>query len=158
MTSSSNNYSKLELQLGQALVATAAPEEMEYFDEIAAAPKPSGKKRDHTLGFGLPAGEVGTISAAILVLCKPILAFIWDNACDAAGQLIKDASDQARTALEKRLGEWFTRHFKKPKPVTIPPDKLEEFIGTLKSNAASLNLDEDAFARLTAALRTSLQQ
>jgi hypothetical protein len=100
---------------------------------------------------------VGTISAALLVLCKPILAFIWDNAKDAAGQLIKDATDQARHALEKRLGDWFTRHFKKPSPVSVPSEKVDELIAKLKSDAASLNLDENASLRLITALRTGLQ-
>ncbi|UPK37901.1 hypothetical protein IVB18_11700 [Bradyrhizobium sp. 186] len=118
MANSSADYSVLELQLGQALVEAVAPEEMEFFDAIAAAPKPSGKKRDHALGFGVPTGEdLGSISAALLVLCKPLLTFLWENAKDASGLLIKDLSEQARLALEKHLGEWFVRRFKKPDPL-----------------------------------------
>lgn len=155
---SSTARSELELQLGQALLVTIAPEEEEYFDAIAAAPKSPTKKRDHALGFGIPDGELGTVSAAILVLCKPILAFIWDNARDVAGQFIKDATDQARVGLEKRLGEWFTHHMKKPGPVTISPEKVEELIGSLKKDATALKLDDDEFSRLATALRTSLQK
>jgi len=159
MSPSSTNYSVLELQLGQALVAVVAPEEIEFFDAIATGPKQSGKKRDHTLGFGIPSGEdVGTISAALLVLCKPILTFIWDHAKDAAGLLIKDLTEQGRLALEEHLGEWFSRRFKKPAPVTIPAEKMDELIAKLKNDAASLDFDEATLLRLTSTLRDGLLQ
>jgi hypothetical protein len=158
MANSSADYSALELQLGQALVEAVAPEEMEFFDAIAAAPKPSGKKRDHALGFGVPTGEdLGSISAALLVLCKPLLTFLWENAKDASGLLIKDLSEQARLALEKHLGEWFVRRFKRPRPVTISSDKVDELVAKLRNDAASLNLDEAALSRLTSTLRDGLQ-
>jgi len=160
MTSpSSQAYSILELQLGQALVATVAPEEIEFFDAIAAAPQQRSKKRDHELGFGVPAGEdIATISATLLVLCKPILNFIWDNAKDATGQLIKNITEQARQVLEKRLGDWFTSRFQKPTPVTIPPEKLDELIAKLESDAKTLGLDETTLSRLTTTLRSGFQR
>ncbi|MDA9414075.1 hypothetical protein XH81_04240 [Bradyrhizobium sp. CCBAU 25360] len=158
-TSSSHVYSALELQLGKALAATVAPEEIDFFDAIAAAPQQSGKRRDHELGFGVPSGDdLATISAALLVLCKPILNFIWANAKDATGQLIKSATEQARLALEKRLGDWFASRFKKPSPITIAPEKLEELIAKLTVDAKSLDLDEAALLRLTTTLRDGFRR
>jgi hypothetical protein len=158
MNASSSQYAELEIQLGRALTETVAPDEVQFFDDIVAASTAPAKKRDHTLGFGIPADDMATISAGILVLCKPILAFVWSNACDAAGQLFKDATDQVRIAFEKRLSDWFKLKFDKPSPVVVPAEKLDAFLETLKKDAGSIGLDQNASDKLIETLRDSLKQ
>jgi hypothetical protein len=156
---SRSSYSELELDFAEALTASLAPEEVPYFkDLVVASDKPPKTRGDHELGFGVPAVDAGTVTAAMLVLCKPILEFIWDNAKDVAGQLVKDASDQARLQFELALKSWIKRHFNKPAPLEISPDKLETLSETLNSEAKSIGLDEDTTARLIATLKAGLQK
>jgi hypothetical protein len=145
-------HSDLEVQLGRTLTAQIAPDELPYFDEVVAAmAAPPAKRRDNPLGFGV--GDIGSVSAVLLVLCKPILDFIWENAKDSAGQLIKDAGSAARVAFENKLTQWMGRKLQKPAPITLPPEKLEHFIDSIKRESMAIGLDQAASSRLTAALR-----
>lgn len=156
---SRQNYTDLELSLGRTLTETVAPDKSPFFDDIVAVSTAPVKKRgDHELGFGISADDVGTVSAVLLVLSKPILTFIWENARDVAGQLIKDATDQVRLAFERRLSDWIKHRFHKPSPITVPPEKLDAFIETIKKDAGSAGLDQSATDRLVSALREGMQR
>jgi hypothetical protein len=157
MTDTSEQFTALEIQLGQALVDSVSPDEAPYFDDIvAAASSPSKKRRDNALGFGVPVGDIGAISAAILVLCKPILSFIWEYACEAAGQMMKDLTEQTRLTLEKRISDWIRKKFQKPSPIEVPPEKLEAFLESIKEQSLLLGLDNDKSVRLINMLRGCL--
>lgn len=146
-------YSDLELTLGRALTEALSPEEAPYFDDIVAvASKPKRKPGDHELGFGIPTEDLPTLSAALLVLCKPILEFIWENARDAAGKLVKDATDAVRSEFERRLFEWIKRKLRKPSPISAPPERLQAFIEAMKKDAAEAGLDQDTTDRMIATL------
>ena len=158
MTSSFPNApNQLQRDLGRALTASVAPEEVPYFDEIVTASTRRGKARgDHELGFGVSADEVSTVSLAIFVSCKPVMEFLWDAARDAAGQLIKDEGQQMRLAFEKRISEWIERKLEKPSPVTATPEKLDSFLNTIAKDAQSSGLDKDTTERVVETLRNSL--
>jgi hypothetical protein len=146
-------YSDLELALGRALTEAISPEEAPYFDDIVAAEsKPQRKRGDHELGFGVPTEALPTISAAILVLCKPILEFVWENALDAAGKVVKDATDAARSEFERRVFAWVKRRFSKPSPISSTPERLQAFIAAMRKDAAEAGLDQEATDRLMATL------
>lgn len=146
-------FSDLQLALGKALTETLSPEEAPYFDDIvAAASKPQKKRGDHELGFGVPTEVLPTISAAIVLLSKPILEFIWENARDAAGKVVKDATDAVRSEFERRLFEWIKRKFSKPSPITVQPDRLGAFVEIMKKDAAETGLDPETTDRLIATL------
>jgi len=146
-------HSDLELALGRALTETLSPEEAPYFDNIVeAASKPQKKRGDHELGFGVPTDALPTISAAVLVLCKPILDFVWENARDAAGKLVKDATEAIRSEFERRLFDWIRRKFQKPSPVSASPEKLRDFVEAMKKDAAETGLDPETTDRLMATL------
>lgn len=146
-------YSDLELALGKALTETLSPEEAPYFDDIVGAPsKPQKKRGDHELGFGVPTEVLPTVSAAVLVLCKPILEFMWENARDAAGKVVKDATDAIRSEFERRLFDWVKRKFSKPSPISAQPEKLQAFVEAMKKDAAEAGLGKDATDRLISTL------
>jgi hypothetical protein len=146
-------HSDLELALGKALTETLSPEEAPYFDDIvASASKPQKKRGDHELGFGVPTEVLPTISAAVVVLCKPILEFMWENARDAAGKVVKDATDAVRSEFERRLFDWIKRKFSKPSPISASPERLRAFVEAMKKDAAETGLDQDTTDRLMATL------
>jgi hypothetical protein len=146
-------YSDLELGLGRALTEVVSPDEAPYFDDIiATATRAEQKRGDHELGFGIPTEDFATVSAAILFLCKPILEFVWQNARDAAGKLIKDATDEVRLEFERRLFDWIKRRLRKPRPVLVPHETLEVFIETMRKDANEAGLDREATDRLIATL------
>jgi hypothetical protein len=128
-------YTELEVELGRSLTDIVAPAESPFFNDIVvAANSPAQRHKDHTLGFGVPA-EMGSIAAVILVLSKPILAFLWENTRDALGHFIKDSSEQVRAAAEKRIAEWIKKRFPKPSPIDVPPDKVDSLIEAIKQQA-----------------------
>ena len=145
-------YTEVEIELGRALTLSIAPDEASFYDDVVAAASSPSKGKDHTLGFGVP-GEIAPITTAIILLSKPILSFIWENARGAAGQLIKGATDQVRLAFEKRIADWIQRRFQKPSPIEVSPEKLEAFLETVKQQTLSIGLDEKASVRVVGALR-----
>ncbi len=153
------SHTELEIQFGQALTEVVAPEEAPYFRDIAGASAvPANTKHgDHELGFGIPGGDIGTVSAVILVLSKPILEFILDNVRDVGWQLIKDAADQVRLAFEHRVTEWIKRRFAKPLGAQLPAEKLNVLLERVKTDAAGLDLDPIATEKLVTALRHALE-
>jgi hypothetical protein len=157
MTPTPKQFTDLEIQLGRALVSSVSPDEAPYFDDVVAAvSSPTKNRGDHTLGFGVSVNDIGAVSEVILALCGPILSFIWEYARDAAGQVMKDLSEQARLALEKRIAEWMRHKFQKPSPIEVPPEKLEGFLESIKQQSLLLGLDKENSARLITVLRGCL--
>jgi len=149
----------LEIKLARALTDAVVPQESPFFDDLLAArQKPSSKGKDHDLGFGVSAGDVVAITFVLIDLSKPIFRFIWDNAKDATGALIKDASENAKTLIEKKMSTWLDHKLNGPAPVTLSSSQLEELIAKVGREAAALKLDPSALGRLDKTLRSAFVQ
>lgn len=160
MTDAPNSgYGALEVKLARSLTEAIVPVEAPFFDDLLAiAQKPPSKSKDHTLGFGVSAGDLAAITLLLIELAKPILRFIWDNSKDATGALIRDASENAKTVIEHKMGTWLEQKLKKPAPIVLSSDKLEELIATVERDATALKLDKDALSRLSDVLRSAFTQ
>jgi hypothetical protein len=153
------NSDALEAGLARALTEAVAPQETPFFDDILAMTrKPRAKGKDHTLGFGVSAGDVAAITLVLIDLAKPILRFIWANAKDATGALIKDASQSAKMIIEQKMSVWLDHKLNGRAPISLPSGKLDELIATVEQQAVSLKLDAGALVRLSETLRSAFTQ
>jgi hypothetical protein len=146
----------LEIKFARALTDAVAPEESPFFDDLLASIRnPPSKRKDHTLGFGVSAGDIAAVALVLIDLAKPILSFIWENAKDATGALIKDASEHAKTVIEEKMSTWLDHKLKGAPPLALSPGKLEELIEKVEKDAAALKLDASATTRLCDTLRSA---
>jgi hypothetical protein len=146
----------LELTLGRALAYKVVPEEAPFFDEfIAAAGASKVHRKDRTLGFGGSVEDIGATCLVLYTLSRPLLHFIWENAKDSAGHLIRDTAESVRISFENHLRRWLDGGLTEPPPLKLPPDKVARIIEQLKKDAASLGLDEAASKHLETVLRNS---
>jgi len=153
---SQKSQEDIQHSLARTLVALVVPEEESLFDDLVKPSGPQRKKgRDHTLGFGVSAEQLAAASG-LLAISKPILEFIWANAKDAAGDLIKDAAGEAKNILEKKMQRWIKSKFNEPPPVKLPAEKLALLVADIKADATKLGLDETTSDRLESVLRSSL--
>jgi hypothetical protein len=143
---------ELEQSLGAALVASVAPEEAPYFDELTSASAKAAVQTDHELAFGVSVETVGIASMAMLTIAKLLLSFVWANAKDSAGTLIRDTAEDARKLFEKKLQAWIKSGLKEPVAARIPEAKAKEAIASLTAEAKRLGLN----AEQTKALSTKL--
>jgi hypothetical protein len=149
----------LEIKLARALTDAVAPQESPFFDDLlATARNPPSKKKDHTLGFGVSAGDLAAVALVLIDLAKPILLFIWENAKDATGALIKDATQSAKTIIEEKMRTWVDHKLNGRPPIVLSSDKLDELIAKVEQDAALLKLDASATARLSNTLRSAFTQ
>jgi hypothetical protein len=153
------NSDALEASLARALTDAVAPQESPFFDDILAMTRnPRAKRKDHTLGFGVSAGDVAAITLVLIDLAKPIIRFVWDNAKDATGALIRDASQNAKTIIEQKMSAWLDHKLNGRAPISLPSGKLDELIAAVEQQAVSLKLDSVALIRLLDILRSSFAQ
>jgi hypothetical protein len=146
----------LEIKLARALTDAVVPQELPFFDDLVAVRgKPSSKGKDHSLGFGVSAGDVVAITFVLIDLSKPIFRFVWDNAKDATGALIKDASETAKTLIEQKMGTWLDHKLNGPAPVVLSASQLEELITNVEREARALKLDSATLGRLDQTLRSA---
>ena len=153
------NDEHLGLEMGRALTAKVAAEELPFYDELTtAAQEAHNKGGDHTLGFG---GSTELLAAAAPILFeigKTIVEFIWHQAQASIGELAKDAAKEFQTRLRERILSWIDRHFQQSPPVTVTPGALEELIETIKKDAAAKGLGEPELTRLTVVVARAFGQ
>ena len=151
------NSDALEAGLARALTEAVAPQESPFFDDILALTrKPRAKGKDYTLGFGVSAGDVAAL--VLIDLAKPIVRFVWENAKDATGALIKDASQNAKTIIEHKMSTWLDHKMNGRAPISLSSGKLDELITAVEQEAVSRKLDPAALVRLSETLRSTFTQ
>jgi hypothetical protein len=94
----------------------------------------------------------------LIDLAKPILLFIWENAKDATGALIKDTTQDARTLIVQKVHTWLDHKLNGRPPFVISSANLATLITTVEQKAAALNLDAATTSRLSDTLRTAFTQ
>jgi hypothetical protein len=145
--------SSMRLQFATALASEVVPEEAPFLVELVqAAQSPRKRRKDHALGFGVSAAEVGSTCLVLYALSKPVLAFLWDNSKAELGQAVAEYSHTARLALEARLKEWFKSGFHGTRPITLPQEQLESLINTVSHDAKEMGLKERELQLLTTTL------
>src|SRR5437868_11813908 len=94
----------IAIELGRVVTRKVAPEEYPFYDELLAASKaPPRRAKDRSLGFGVESFVDSAVSVAIFEVCKSALRFIWLNARDPLGQLIKQMTADAANEMEKQF-------------------------------------------------------
>lgn len=151
-----DGLARLQTSLARSLVSSVAPEEAEYFDEIILQQQSSRRHRDEELGSGLSIADIGVASMAVLTISKPLLNFIWENARDSAGELVRHASEDVRLAFERRLDAWINGGAKDHLPAALPPDTTKATINSLVEEASVHGLNVAQAKLLHDRLATSL--
>lgn len=150
----SESDNTLALELGRELTRAIAPEELEFFDELAfAGQKPASKGKDRVLGFGVHELATGAVSAAMFSIAKDALAFLWLNAKDETGALIKDLSAEAHkrvaSAFKKRLSTHDTSGV-----VSLSAEDAGKLEVLIRERAAPLGMSDADRDRLVAAVKS----
>jgi len=154
-----SNETQLCLDFGRALAVEVAPEELPFFDELAAKTQSQKSHRsDHELGFGGEVLLVGAVSAFLFEASKTVLAFLWEQAQGMFVDLAKTAAKEARVEFEDKIKTWVKKRFEGRPPVSLPPDRLQNLLDIIRKDATESGVSEPELARLTATLSRVLRR
>jgi hypothetical protein len=147
-------FSELEISMGRVLTDAVVPEETEFFDELIAQSGKSALRRDHSLGFGVSAEASGAIAAILVGIGKIVLGFLWENGKDAVGNIVKDLSEELRTAIKARMKAWSDSKAKGTSPIVLSSESMTSLLATVKSKANERGMTQDETEKLCDTLST----
>jgi hypothetical protein len=149
---------EIRLELGRALTAEVAPEELPFFDELITYKRSKvPSRRDHELGFGgAEQFLTGAASVFLFQISETVLAFIWEQAQTSFKEVAKSAVKDLEKTLEKKLLEWIKSRFHKAAPVVLPADKRKALIELIRKDAVSSGVAEAELTRITTVLSDAL--
>src|SRR5581483_9697983 len=126
---------ELALEFGRVLTEQISPDEGPFYDELITAYRsPIPARRDRTLAFGVSPDSV--LALALLEVGKVVLQGIWSVLQPMLSGLVHDSADALRAELSEKLKDWIKSKFKKPIPVTIKPDDVQNILTSVREAAA----------------------
>lgn len=141
--------------IAENLVFELAPDEVEFFEEIAAQRSDPTVSSDKYLGFGGEDTVMVFATTFLLSIGKTVASFIWENGKDAAGQLVKDCSKSAQEAVAK----WFAgklKGAKDPSPIYLSKETMSDLTRLVLASPDASKLSPEQQTKLTSWIETRL--
>jgi hypothetical protein len=145
----------LSRAITKEMVLDIAPEESDFFEDILENDKKANRNADEYLGFGGDDTAMVFVTTIIFGCCKEVVAFIWENAKDSAGQLIKDSSKSAQEAIAKWIKGKITGS-KDPSPIQLSKDTITDLTRMVLASPDAAKLTQEQQVKLTMWVETRL--
>lgn len=149
------NEGDLGRELGKAITAIAAPEELELYDEIVeATSKPRTERKDNPLGFGVAEGLTSAVAAIAYAAGAELIRIFWEAIKPSLATLAQDTANEMRSHFSQKIKNWIASGFKEPPPARMNEKQREKFVEKWLLEATNNGLSDTDIDKLHAALRT----